>query len=251
MTSQDDEGETMANNATEPLPREEFIKRMKDIHSRYSVMTTQFMQEFVDGKVPIEGLKGFAVSHWFLCDVGAYGEIEEVWTFRNTSEDLLHSTTENVVGEIGYLPDGLAPHPQLAKNLCYGLGMTDEEIENTEIVPEMLAFIENGNRSRGVDQYTQTTMRGAYGILEVDSAISCTAIGKALLEKYGVDEHTASYFIAHGYRDIDHGDTNLETSADLAQTREEQEEALKIAEGAMASRRRLYQSYRSYYGEPG
>ena len=234
-----------------PLSKGEFIERLKGIHAKYTVMNTKFMKEFVSGEMPIEGLKGFAVSHWYLCDRGAYGEIEEVWTFRNQPEELLHSTAENVVGEIGYLPDGLAPHPALAKSLCYGLGMTDEEIEETEVVPEMLLFTENGQRNRGVDEYNQGTMRGAYGIIEVDSAISCTAIGKALQEHYGQDEKTAQYFIAHGFRDIDHGETNLETTANKAKTREQQDEALKIAEAAMKSRFRLYQAYRSYYAEPG
>src|SRR5690349_11986323 len=108
---------------TELIPRAEFIAQLKAIRARHTVMGTKFMQEFVSGKVPIEGLKGFAVSHWHLCDRGAYGEIEEVWTFRDAPESLLRLTAENVVGEIGYLPDGLAPHPSLAKALCYGLGM--------------------------------------------------------------------------------------------------------------------------------
>ena len=241
----------MTTAEKEMLTKGEFIKRMKAIHAKYSVMSTKFMKEFVAGEVPIEGLKGFAVSHWYLCDRGAYGEIEEVWTFRNQPEELLHSTAENVVGEIGYLPDGLAPHPSLAKGLCYGLGMTDEEIEETEVVPEMLLFTENGQRHRGVDEYSQGTMRGAYGIIEMDSAVSCTAIGKALMEKYGLDETTAKYFIAHGYRDIDHSNTNLEITADKARTREEQDAALKIAEAAMKSRHRLYRAYRTYYAEAG
>jgi pyrroloquinoline quinone (PQQ) biosynthesis protein C len=235
----------------ELIPRAEFIAQLKAIHAKYSVMSTKFMQEFVSGQVPIEGLKGFAVSHWHLCDRGAYAEIEEVWTFRNAPEEILRSTAENVVGEIGYLPDGLAPHPSLAKALCYGLGMTDEEIERTEVVPEMLMFTENGQRHRGVDNYSQETMRGAYGIIEVDSALSCAAIGKALLEHYGMDERTAGYFIAHGFRDIDHGDTNLGVTADMATTREQQEFALRVAEEAMKTRNALYRAYRSYYAEPG
>jgi pyrroloquinoline quinone (PQQ) biosynthesis protein C len=129
--------------------------------------------------------------------------------------------------------------------------MTDEEIENTEVVPEMLLFTENGQRHRGADTYNQGTMRGAYGIIEMDSARSCAAIGKALMEHYGMDERTAGYFIAHGYRDIDHGDTNLQVTADMARTRAEQEYALRIAEEAMKTRNALYRSYRSYYGEPG
>jgi pyrroloquinoline quinone (PQQ) biosynthesis protein C len=236
---------------TELIPREEFIAQLKAIHARHTVMGTKFMQEFVSGKVPIEGLKGFAVSHWHLCDRGAYGEIEEVWTFRDAPESLLRLTAENVVGEIGYLPDGLAPHPSLAKALCYGLGMTDEEIDNTEVVPEMLRSIEHGQRHRGADTYSQNQMRGARGIVEVDSAISCAAIGKALLEHYGMDEQTAGYFIAHGYRDIDHGDINLEITADTATSRAEQEYALKVAEGRMRMRNAIYRSYRSYYAEPG
>jgi pyrroloquinoline quinone (PQQ) biosynthesis protein C len=233
------------------IPREEFIERMKAIHKKYSVMSTKFMQEFVSGKVPIEGLKGFAVSHWHLCDRGAYPEIEEVWTFRKAPEAVLRSTAENVVGEIGYLPDGLAPHASLAKSLCYGLGMTDDEIDATEVLPEMHLFCENGQRYRGADNYNQGTMRGAYGIIEVDSALSCAAIGKALMEHYGQDEQTASYFIAHGFRDIDHGDTNLEVMTDYAKTRDEQEHALRVAEEAMKTRNLLYRSYRSYYGEAG
>jgi pyrroloquinoline quinone (PQQ) biosynthesis protein C len=242
---------TDLNTEREMIPREEFMARLKAIHAKYSVMGTKFMQEFVSGKVPTEGLKGFAVSHWHLCDPGAYGEIQEVWTFRNAPESLLRQTAENVVGEIGYLPDGLAPHPSMAKALCYGLGMTDEEIDNTEVVPEMLLFIANGRRYCGADTYSQGTMRGAYGIIEMDSARSCAAIGQALLAHYGMDEKTASYFIAHGYRDIDHGDTNLEVTADMAATREQQEFALKVAEEAMKTRNTLYRSYRSYYGEPG
>jgi pyrroloquinoline quinone (PQQ) biosynthesis protein C len=236
---------------TEMIPRQEFIDRMKAIHAKYSVMQTKFMKEFVSGKVPPEGLKGFAVSHWHICDRGAYPEIEEVWTFRAADEAVLRSTAENVVGEIGYLPDGLAPHAALAKALCYGLGMTDEEIEATEVVPEMHLFTENGQRYRGADSYDQGAMRGAYGIIEIDSALSCAAIGKALMEHYGQDERNAGYFIAHGYRDIDHGDINLEVTVDMAKTREEQEYALRVAEDAMKSRHALYRAYRSYYAEAG
>jgi pyrroloquinoline quinone (PQQ) biosynthesis protein C len=233
------------------IPRDEFVARMKAIHAKYSVMQTKFMKEFVSGKLPLEGLKGFAVSHWHLCDRGAYPEIEEVWTFRAEREELLLSTAENVVGEIGYLPDGLAPHAALAKSLCYGLGMSDEEIDATEVVPEMHLYTENGQRYRGADTYNQGAMRGAYGIIEIDSALSSAAIGKALIEHYGQDERTASYFIAHGYRDVDHGGTNLEVMADMAQTRDEQEYALRVAEDAMRTRHDLYRAYRSYYAEAG
>jgi pyrroloquinoline quinone (PQQ) biosynthesis protein C len=235
---------------TEMIPREEFIAQLKAIHAKYTVMGTKFMQEFVSGQVPLAGLKGFARSHFHLCD-RAYAMMSEVWTYRNAPEPRLHKTTENVVGELGYLPDSLPPHPAMAKALCYGLGMTDEEIEATEIVPEMLLFSEIRKPHRGADTHSQYQMRGAYGIIEVDSARSCAAIGRALTEHYGMNEKAAGYFVAHGYRDIDHGDSNLEVTADTVRSRAEQEQALKIAEEAMRRRNALYRAYRSYYADPG
>lgn len=237
---------TATTTASEKLTTDEFVAEMEAIRAKYTVMNTEFMQDMVAGRIPKDGLKRFAVQWYYFCVRTGYSMIEKPYAYRHDPEHVFRGLCQNAVGEIGYLDDGLAPHPSLAKDLCYGLGMTDEEIDETPILPRMYFHIEHAMSDRHKSRANKV-VKGAYGIVEADGAHSGEAIGRALMEHYGVDEKAAGYFIAHGYRDAEHGRENAEIAATLSSTREEQEQALATAREAMKMKIELFKAYRTLY----
>ncbi len=221
---------------------DEFAKEMEHIRATNSVVTTQFCQDLRDGKAPIAGVKGLAVQTYYMTIRTGAPCIGKPYGFRDAGPEILHTAIANAVGEIGYTGD--APHVFLARNMCYGLGMTDEEIEDTPITPEMYGYIEMMSLN---NRTNVPRLRGAIEITEADSAYSSQLVADACRKHYKLDDDGVRYWLVHGYADLEHGEENARIAHALCATREDQDEVLSNATRAIKTRRVVWESFRSLY----
>jgi hypothetical protein len=227
----------MTNN-TDMRPEPEFIDAMEQLRAKHSVVTTDFAQRLSRGELPIEGVKVLAVQIWFMTMRTGTACIGKPYGFRDAGEENLRVAINNAVGEIGYCGD--APHSYLAQNMCYALGMTDEEIEAAPITPEMYWYCERISLN---NRTNVPRLRGALEITEADSAFSSQLVADACRKHYGMDDEGVRYWLVHGYADLEHGEENARIAHRLCRSRDDQDEVLRNAERAIAMRRLVWESF--------
>lgn len=220
----------------------EFARDMEAIRAKYSVVTTRFAQDLKDGKAPLDAVKGFAVQTYYMTVRTGAPCIGKPYGFRDANDEILRTAIANAVGEIGYTGD--PPHAYLARNMCYGLGMSDAEIEDTPITPEMYGYIEMMSLN---NRTSVPRLRGAIEITEADSAYSSQLVADACRKHYGLDDDGVRYWLVHGYADLEHGEENARIAHALCPTREDEDRVLAAATRAIRTRRLVWESFASFY----
>jgi pyrroloquinoline quinone (PQQ) biosynthesis protein C len=220
----------------------EFADDMEAIRARYSVVTTRFAQDLREGKAPLAAVKGLAVQTYYMTVRTGAPCIGKPYGFRDAGSELLRTAIANAVGEIGYMGD--PPHAFLARNMCYGLGMTDQEIEDTPITPEMYGYIEMMSLN---NRTSVPRLRGAIEITEADSAYSSQLVADAGRKHYGLNDDGVRYWLVHGYADLEHGEENARIAHALCATRQDEDQLLATATRAIKTRRLVWDSFTSFY----
>lgn len=220
------------------LSETEFVNEMERIRAEHSVVGTDFAQKLARGEVPVESVKGFAANTYFMTVRTGVPTIGKPYGFKDAGQENLRIAIDNVVGEIGYKGD--PPHAYLARDMCYGLGMTDEEIEATPITAEMYWYCERMSLN---NRTNVPRLRGAIEITEADSAYSSQLVADACREHYGLTDDGVRYWLIHGYADVEHGDENARIAHRMTSSRADQEEIFANAEKAIKIRRIVWESF--------
>jgi pyrroloquinoline quinone (PQQ) biosynthesis protein C len=220
----------------------EFAREMEQIRATHSVVTTRFAQDLRDGKAPLAAVKGLAVQTYYMTVRTGAPCIGKPYGFRGASSEILRTAIANAVGEIGYSGD--PPHAFLARNMCYGLGMSDAEIEATPITPEMYGYIEMMSLN---NRTNVPRLRGAIEITEADSAYSSQLVADACRKHYGLDDDGVRYWLVHGYADLEHGEENARIAHALCATRDDEDRVLAAATRAIKTRRLVWESFATFY----
>lgn len=228
--------------STDLRSESEFVAEMERIRAEHSVVNTTFAKELARGEVPIEGVRAFSVQTYFMTVRTGIPCIGKPYGFRDAGTDALRTAVRNAVGEIGYCGD--PPHAYLARAMCYGLGMTDADIEATPITPEMYWYCERMSLN---NRTNVPRLRGAIEITEADSAYSSQLVADACREHYGLNDDDVRYWLVHGYADLEHGDENARLAYQGCATRADQDELFRNAEKAIKIRQLVWNSFRSLY----
>jgi pyrroloquinoline quinone (PQQ) biosynthesis protein C len=227
------------------LPPDEFIAQLEQIRVRNSAMNTEFLREFIAGNMPRPALKRWSVEWYHFTARSAPLTSRAPYLYRHASDWVLSTSIENGMGELGYRGD--APHPMLARALCYGLGITDDEIDAAELLPTTYWYTEfmlsQFNPGAGAD-----LARAALCVAtEGDAADTALAIAGALKDRYKVDDAAAIYWTTHAYADEEHRRENLDIAVNLCTSRNLQEYVKDRARIAIQTRNRTWAAWRSLW----
>ena len=221
---------------------DEFVSDMERVRAANSVTNTQFARDLRDGLVPVRGVRGFAVQTYFMTVRTGAPCIGKPYGFRDAGEANLRIAINNAVGEIGYCGD--APHAFLARNMCYALGMDDDDIAATPITPEMYWYCERMSLN---NRTNVPRLPGAVEITEADSAHSSQLVADACRAHYGLDDDGVRYWLVHGYADLEHGAENAKIAHSLCRTRADEDEILRNATRAIQVRQVVWESFAHLY----
>ena len=118
--------------------------------------------------------------------------------------------------------------------------MSDEEIEETPITPEMYWYCERMSLN---NRTNVPRLRGAMEITEADSAYSSQLVADACRTHYGLDDDGVRYWLVHGYADLEHAEENAHIAHQICSSREDQDQILEAAEYAIRVRRVVWESF--------
>lgn len=229
------------------IPAEEFVARLEAARQRHSVTTTPFIQAIVDGSAPRSAIERWSLEWHHLTLRTAPPSVRTPYLYRTQSAEVLEHAVDNALGEVGYLAD--APHPDLAREMCYGLGLTDADIERYVPTPLMLwymsfAYLSSKGQALGVPDRRVNTAVGM--VIEGDASATAMLLVDGLREHYALDDRACSYWIVHGYADAGHAQEGAEMTVAMCDSRELQEMALGVAERAIRTRNLLWSSWSEF-----
>jgi pyrroloquinoline-quinone synthase len=226
----------------------EFLERLKREVIGHPALTHPFLERFGSGDVSEEGVRTFAIQYYRHIRISRL-YLAAVLSNARDDEPLQLALADILFDEYGEL-DPQRTHPALYRRFMRALGLTEEEWETPETLPEIRDFIEEHYdicRSRDV--------RPGLGALGPASEWPVPPIYVRLTEGLrkaaGLDERALEIFTSHVLMDVEHARIMMEAVAPYAGDEEGQR---RVREGAMRSldaRKRMFDGlYRAVYREP-
>jgi len=130
------------------------------------------------------------------------------------------------------------PHCQLYLNFANGLGLSDEDMWNTDYIPAALTFRSYYARrcSTSFLEAVSAHMLGG----EAMAPGSMTKIANMFKEKLGLDDKAVAFFVIHDEADAEHSDVGRELLGEFARTEKDREFVLQIVREHMGIAFNLY-----------
>lgn len=212
----------------ELLPAEEFSRRVFELHDEESASRGPFMRAFAAGEMPREALRRWSME-WYHYNMWMCPPfVASAQTYQGSTPTALFTRIDNIMGEIGYKQ--WKAHPYLAADLALELGATWEEIENYIPLPTTIFYM------RSLLGALPTISGASSNIVEVDNQRCSGMIHDALRTHYGVSDDGARYFEVHRESDMEHTEELLVVLNQTCDTRQKQEDALRLGRQALRKR---------------
>jgi pyrroloquinoline quinone (PQQ) biosynthesis protein C len=184
-------------------PYLEGLQKKVEAHWDATVEQTKFMQELVEGKLPMETIKVF-YSNWgaFVPVINSLYTVQfyKHLAFFVSNVDLMETYTHKVLDEFGHPePPG---HIKILISSGEALGLTAEQILTQPMMPEARSLTDFHrtlvNDGPMHEYWASVLWEGAFGL-------SCHKWFKALTTHYGLSAEQADYFHKHHEADtMDH-----------------------------------------------
>jgi pyrroloquinoline-quinone synthase len=208
------------------LTNEQLTKELDRILEEKSILKHPFYQRWNEGKLTIGELQEYAKQYYhFVKHFPMF--VSSVHSYCDNTE-IRKMLVENIADEDGY-KTGISDHPTLWMNFANSLGVSEEDAENVEVVPEVKKSI-NGfyDLCRSAD--FKTGLAALYGYEKQIPEVSKVKI-EGLKKFYNIDSEKAlEFFAVHHEADIYHSKAELDALLATCKTDEEQKNVLAAAE---------------------
>jgi pyrroloquinoline-quinone synthase len=203
-----------------------FLQELDETIERHSMLKHPFYQAWSNGELSLETLREYSKQYYaHVANFPMYlSAVHSNCDDQPTRQLLL----ENLVEEEQGPP---ASHPELWLRFAASLGAAREEVQAAELRPET---VESVARLRSLTRDSHY-VEGVAALYAYESQVPDVARSKreGLAECYGLtDPGAVEYFSVHEEADIRHSADEREIIARGCPTREDQERALRAAEGA-------------------
>lgn len=205
-------------------------ERLVEIRDRWHCARHPFYDRLAEGTLDIAHLGTFLVQHSLL--------VHQIFrsigvTYAKSPDDIAYFIVENLAEEAGMIgiDDGEAhDHRDLIHAFTRYCGISDEERENTELLPTWYA--------RAAYYWWITDSEPAIVRLAVQATQESQLVEeneravKALVEHYGFTEASPEigFFVEHSTADVKHGNILLDLVDKHATTPELQDKCLRLAD---------------------
>ena len=186
------------------------MKQVKEIvQAKKSFLNHPFSQMLIRGELSKEALKGFA-TQWYIhareiipCFIAIYNNIPRTPEYRDAVRKMVKVVVEeegeDIVG--GKIPS----HPELAMRFAESLGLSRDEVEYAEPLPEErmcdsdILMLSRSSALEGI---------AAIGLaLETHVPESFEKYSESLRKHYGLGPDATAFWDIHVSADKEHGDT--------------------------------------------
>lgn len=223
---------------------QDFVARLRAIRKTHSAVNTPFIRAVAAGTASRRGVRSWSLEWYHLTLRTAPPQVRVPYSYRGKSPQILSSAFENAMGEVGYLAD--APHPDLARAMCYGFDLSDEEIDAYVPTPLMLgymAFAYLKTKGQAFDVTDPRVKTASNVVTEGDASATAKILVDGLRTHYGLDDRACIYWLVHAYADAGHAEEGEDMTVEMCDTHELQTLALRIAEQSMRLRNQLWSSW--------
>lgn len=226
----------------------EFLERLKRDVIGHPALTHPFLARFGDGDATEEGVRTFAVQYYRHVRVSRLYLAALISNCAN-DEPLQLALAEILFDEYGHLnPD--ETHPALYRRFMTALGITKEEWEASQTLPEIQLYI-----SAHRELSSHPDIRLGLGALGPASEWPVPPIyarlGEGLKRATELTDADIEIFNSHVTMDVEHARIMMDSIAPYAESEEGQS---RVREGTMRSLDArsvmLDGLYRAVYGEP-
>jgi pyrroloquinoline quinone (PQQ) biosynthesis protein C len=190
------------NKRFEGMSTDRFIKELASLRVKYPFGLHPVVNAIVDGSLPREGLKSFLIQWWYFGAVGSEQIFPEVLA-RMPIDHRLYPIKKKIVENI--YSEFFEPeiHPEVNVNMITkGMGITREEVYNSEILPETSAFVKTLQFYSA--QSWEEGMMSLMWALESQSPVQFKQQTIGLRQKYGFQD--TQFVDMHIMMDAEHAD---------------------------------------------
>ncbi|MGF7046230.1 pyrroloquinoline-quinone synthase [Paenibacillus sp. DS2015] len=212
------------------LNPEQFVEKLKSIVTENQKITHPLYQIIMKGEASSELLKNFVLHRY---------HIKSFWT-RNISA--IHSKTsdvnvrkelaENIYEEETGKITGTMRHLDLFFKIGEQFGLTWDDIDNCNVLPESQDVINWNNQVCGPDHHLVEAVAALIVYMEGQPPVTWEGrtMNQAMSHFYNLNEAGVSYFVIHSSHDMeveeDHAEAGYELLRNYAITEELQEKAV-------------------------
>lgn len=226
----------------------EFLERLKREVIGHPALVHPFLERFGEGDVTPEGLRVFAVQYYRHVRVS---RLYLAALISNCADDerLQLSLAEVLFDEYGHLnPE--ETHPALYRRFLVALGVTEEEWEAPETLPEIQLYI-TAHRELSAHPDIRLGLGALGPASEWPVPPIYARLGEGLKRAAGLEGEALEIFTSHVTMDVEHARIMMDAIAPYIGDEEGQS---KVREGTLRSLDArsvmLDGIYRAVYGEP-
>jgi pyrroloquinoline quinone (PQQ) biosynthesis protein C len=209
---------------------EGFLDELRNIVRERDLEEHPLVARIEHGEASREGLKRLAVQwcRWAVRSTGFRGYlyakvVEGAW--QDPQEALRRMIVQGILEEETHSTYG-PPHRELPPLLARALGATEEEIQGTPPIPEIVRVQNWIYRVARREHPAVALAAGGVGMEEPFSRVA-GRLAKALRHIYGLSEEAVGFFSVHAVADVEHGEIAYRAVRDYARTESEQERVRK------------------------
>lgn len=210
------------------MSNEMFINELNNILNTHSILKHPFYQRWNEGKLSLSELKEYArqyfyfVKHFPMFVSSVHSNCDDI--------DIRKMLVENIADEDGY-KTGIADHPQLWRQFAEALGVTENELEETNICEEVKSSVQEFyNLCR--DKDFRIGLATLYGYEKQIPEVSKVKL-EGLERFYNItDKKAVEFFTVHHEADVNHSNAEL---AALLRTCVSEQDRNKVLESVRRS----------------
>lgn len=188
------------------LTKEQFLNEIQNILETRSILKHPFYQKWNEGLLTKAELQEYAKQYYFF--VSHFPMFVSSVHSHCTDAKTRKMLVENIADEDGF-KTGVADHPELWKNFCKSLGITEKELESTKPGNAVQNMIDGFYSLCRSEDY-RIGIAALYGYEKQIPEVSTVKID-GLKKFYGIDTPEAiEFFTVHHEADVLHSASELE-----------------------------------------
>ncbi len=171
-----------------------------------NVLTHPSMRALAEGRLPLEGLRSWALQFWHCIANSARSFATIHANLPDEDLDLRRELAANIFEEDAGGISGTDNHNELFLQFCAAIGLSRDDVRGGRRGPEAEALMgEFQVRAMTREEALEWLCIRGVGMERANASI-CQAMGEALRKHYGLAPDATRFFDMHAIEDVEHGD---------------------------------------------